>query len=126
MSSSRVQMNFFAWLDDELRDGLASDVTAVNFDISEVADGFVVSMIAANAYDPDDGDWASSAVVFRTKRSFRELTYELLGTTEWQQGEMWCAKLVVAYLESTNSILCRFPVSVGFVDGTLRSVWPGS
>ena len=100
-------------------------VVAFNFNLAEAFQRFQVDVIGATHYDPDDPDWAGEEA-FASYPRFFDLPHAVVGS-RWEEAQELVAQFVFDYIRAApdSSPLRRATaVTIGFVDGELKRVWP--
>ena len=100
-------------------------VVAFNFNVTDHI-GWLVEVIGASSYGPDDKDWACPPEVWKGDHGFE---VEKHHATNWEQALKYIATRVGRFVSRSRhrkaAILRESTaVCVGFVDGDLTKVWP--
>lgn len=123
------QQAFNEWLAKALPNTCPDNVGAYNFNIAETKDAFVVELIGASAFDPQNSDWACHET-WTCRPSQFVLPHADIGT-DWKPAEAYVVGLVREFLQGGPPSKARLlressAVAVGFVDGDLVYIWPQS
>ena len=124
--NSSVYDDFVSWLE---RIGTSPPrpqaIAAYNFGIFESESGYVVYLVGANKYDPEDDDWACSQDYVPREKYFN-LPKSFPGRKKWAGVQREVAGFVKQFIKSPvfeNSFLARASaITVGFDDGELQRV----
>ena len=105
-----------------------SEVVAYNFNIAETGVDYVVELIGASSYDPNNSDWACPPEAWTSKPSQASIPYNVFNG-QWEQaldGIVTCIKTFLASSDSQAASTLRQSQAVcaGFVDGDIVQVWP--
>ena len=117
-----LQHAFNEWLGEALPSVPPEDVRAYNFNIAERVDDFVVELIGAPAYDPNNSDWACEES-WSCRPSEFSLPHNDVGS-EWKPVEELVVRFVREFLTHSAELKAQWlrdsdAVAVGFVDGDL-------
>ncbi|MEQ9379112.1 MAG: hypothetical protein RIG68_28240 [Imperialibacter sp.] len=107
---------------------LATDlqgIEACHFGILETTEGYMIYLIGAKEYDPDNDDWAIE-VDFEPTNKYLEIPTELTDHLDWMAVLELVVKSLADYLSSdafTNSQLANVDViTTGFDGGDLSRI----
>ncbi|MEQ9098279.1 MAG: hypothetical protein RIF36_23470 [Imperialibacter sp.] len=107
---------------------LATDlqgIEACHFGILETTEGYMIYLIGAKEYDPDDDDWAIE-VDFEPTNKYLEIPTELTDQLDWMAVLELVVKSLADYISSdafTNSQLANVDViTTGFDGGDLSRI----
>jgi hypothetical protein len=117
---------FFEWTDKVLEQDLPEESLGACFNIYEESDGgnWAVQLIAADAFDEDDEDWACDEV-FTTGEDLY-IVPRAAGCGEWEEALAFVKQMAGSYLESggfASKLKDLEGVAVGFVSGDLEYVF---
>jgi hypothetical protein len=114
-----------AWLEAVLPNRTPDSVVAFNFNVTDHM-GWLVEVIGASSYGPDDKDWACPPEVWKGDHCFEVAKHH---ASNWEQALKYIATRVGKFVSGSRhrkaAILRESTaVCVGFVDGDLIKVWP--
>jgi len=116
---------FAEWADRACRSAVPREVVAFSFNLAETTDAFVMELIGAPSFDPDNPDWACDEAFHYREPMFR-MPHADIGT-RWEAALETGITLTRRYLQDTSHAGERLreasAVAIGFVDGDLHIVW---
>ncbi|MCM1132807.1 MAG: hypothetical protein NC340_04980 [Ruminococcus flavefaciens] len=120
---NEIYTEFEKWLNTQLKNDMPSDTKAFCFNLYEesVEDSvYSVQLVACNAFDPADPDWACEEVWSSEEDIFCiELSDEK--DRDWNSAQKLIKLWVQEYMKNCD-VLSAKPVAIGFVDGELEMI----
>lgn len=118
-----IYTEFENWLNTQLENGMPAETKAFCFNLyEESAEDFVysVQLVACNAFDENDSDWACEEVWSSEEDIFCiELSDEQ--DRDCKSAQELIKSWVLEYMKDCD-ILSAKPVAIGFVDGELELI----
>jgi hypothetical protein len=117
--------SFESWLEAVLPSRTPDGVVAFNFNITD-HESWLVEVIGASSYGPNDKDWACPPEAWKGDHGFDVAKHH---AQNWEQALKYIAARVGRFVSRSrhqNAVILReaTAVCVGFVDGDLTKVWP--
>ncbi len=120
---NEIYMEFEKWLDSQLENDMPAETKAFCFNLYEesIEDSvYSVQLVACNAFDENDSDWACEEVWSSEEDIFCiELSDEQ--DKDWKSAQKLIKSWVQEYMKNCD-VLSAKPVAIGFVDGELELI----
>lgn len=119
---------FADWLIKTVPSSAPSGVVAYNFNISETGAEYVIELIGASTYDPQDPDWACPPEAWTSRPSKVSIPYGVFDA-QWERALSGVVTSVKTFLATSDSSAANVlrqsqAVCASFVDGDIVQVWP--
>lgn len=119
---------FTDWLDETVPTSPPPGVVAYNFNIAETGADYLVELIGASTYDPQDPDWACPPEAWTSRPSRVAIPYSTFDSN-WERALTEIVASVRAFLTTSDSSAANVlrqsqAVCASFVDGDIVQVWP--
>lgn len=120
---NEIYTEFEKWLNSQLANEMPADTKAFCFNLYEESaedSVYSVQLVACNAFDKNDSDWACEEVWSSEEDIFGiELSDE--HDKDWAAAQELIKSWVQEYMKNCD-ILSAKPVAIGFVDGELEMI----
>lgn len=120
---NEIYTEFEKWLNTQLENDMPVETKAFCFNLYEesVEDSvYSVQLVACNAFDENDSDWACEEVWSSEEDIFCiELSDEQ--DKDWKSAQKFIKSWVQEYMKKCGTLSAK-PVAIGFVDGELELI----